>query len=146
MRLNHLALHVDDLERAEAFYVATLGMEVVTRESLHVSGEWRQLPTDADWGAARAAGIELHMVGLRRDELVIALFEGEREPGMLYLVGVAADEREVADVRERLGDEVDLEVDTQRTLIFVDPFGVRWQLTAAGFRGAGEARGAWIEL
>jgi catechol 2,3-dioxygenase-like lactoylglutathione lyase family enzyme len=146
MRASHVALHVPDLEAAEQFYTAALGLEVVTRESLDAHGGWEQLPPGAGWEDAGRAGVELHMVGLRRDDLIVALFLGLPTTGTLYLVGIAATPEEIAEVRARLPPDTVIEADTESTLMFVDPFGFRWQLSTRGFRGAGEARGDWITL
>ena len=98
------------------------------------------------WEDAGRGGVEMHMVGLRRADLVLALFLGRPTPGTPYLVGIAATLGEIAEVRAGLPPDTIVEVDTESTLMFVDPFGFRWQLNTQGFRGAGEARGDWISL
>lgn len=73
-RASHVAITVQNLERAEAYYQARFDMEVVTREELRPDGH-RQLPRDKGWSDARRAGIELYMVALRRGEFALALFD-----------------------------------------------------------------------
>ena len=82
MRTKHVAVHVPDLQRAEEYYQRVFDLEVVTREALS-SGNladtepWAQLPPAVTWEDARLAGIEVQMVGLRRDDLLLALFPGD---------------------------------------------------------------------
>ncbi len=146
MKVGHVALHVPDLQRAEDVYRSTLGVEVVTRESMRADGTWGQLPLDAEWEQARAAGHEPQMVALRRDGLTIALFAGSPSPGTVLLIGLDVTADELQEVRDRLPDGATLETATDSTLTFLDPFGFRWQLNTTGFRGAGEARGDWLDL
>jgi catechol 2,3-dioxygenase-like lactoylglutathione lyase family enzyme len=146
VRVGHVALHVPDLQRAEELYCATFGLEVLTREAMRADGTWGQLPPDVGWQQARAAGLEPQMVGLRGDGLVVALFPGSPSPGTLLLIGLDVTEDELAQVSARLPTDATVETATDSALTFQDPFGFRWQLTTTGFRGAGEARGDWIDL
>ena len=146
MRTKHVALYVPDLERAEAFYRHVFDLDVVTREALGSASvtedePWAQLPHTATWEDARAAGIEIQMVGLRRDDLLLALFPGDPRPGTVFLVAIVATVEEVDAVRRRLPDDAEVEVDRDDALTFLDPFGFRWQLCGPGFTGPGDARG-----
>jgi hypothetical protein len=83
------------------------------------------------------------MVGLRRGDLLLALFPGDPQPGTVFLIAVVATVEENASVRGRLPDDTAVEVDEDDALTFLDPFGFRWQLCGPGFTGAGDARGRW---
>lgn len=151
MRTKHVALQVPDLERAEGFYRDVFDLEVVTREALSTGNladdvAWAQLPPWATWEDARLAGVEVQMVGLRRGELLLALFPGDPRPGTVFLIAIHATGEEIASVRGRLPDPTPVEVDRDGALTFLDPFGFRWQLCGPGFAGPGDAHGRWVEL
>jgi catechol 2,3-dioxygenase-like lactoylglutathione lyase family enzyme len=150
MRTKHVALHVPDLQRAEEFYRLVFDLDVVSREAL-TSGSltddepWAQLPHTATWEDARLAGIDVQMVGLRRDDLLLALFPGSPQPGTVFLVAIVATAEEIAAVRSRLPGDAPVEVDREDALTFLDPYGFRWQLCGPGFTGPGDAQGRWLE-
>jgi catechol 2,3-dioxygenase-like lactoylglutathione lyase family enzyme len=151
MRTKHVALHVPDLQRAEELYRRVFDLEVVTREvltsgSLTDDEPWAQLPHAATWEDARLAGLDVQMVGLRRGDLLLALFPGDPRPGTVFLIAIVATVEEIAAVRGRLPSEIPVEVDHDDALTFLDPFGFRWQLCGPGFGGAGDARGRWAEI
>jgi len=126
-------------------------LEVVSREAL-TSGSiaddepWAQLPHAATWEDARLAGLEVQMVGLRRGDLLLALFPGDPRPGAVFLIAIVATAEEVASVRGRLPHDTPVEVDKDDALTFLDPFGFRWQLCGPGFAGPGDAHGRWLEI
>jgi catechol 2,3-dioxygenase-like lactoylglutathione lyase family enzyme len=151
MRTKHVALHVPDLQQAEGFYRRVFDLDVVTREALTSGGftddePWAQLPPAATWEDARLAGHEIQMVGLRRGDLLLALFPGDPRAGTVFLIAIVATVDEIASVRGRLPVGTPVEVDEDDALTFLDPFGFRWQLCGPGFTGAGDARGRWLEV
>jgi catechol 2,3-dioxygenase-like lactoylglutathione lyase family enzyme len=151
MRTKHAALHVPDLQHAEEYYRHVSDLDVVTREALSGGSladdtTWAQLPHAATWEGARLADLEIQMVGLRRDEFLLALFPGDPQPGTVFLIAVVATAEEVASVRGRLPDDISIEVDQVDALTFLDPFGFRWQLCGPGFAGPGDVRGRWLEV
>jgi catechol 2,3-dioxygenase-like lactoylglutathione lyase family enzyme len=151
MRTKHVALHVPDLEHAERYYRDVFDLDVVTRESLtggSVADDetWAQLPPTATWEDARSAGIEIQMVGLRRGDLLLALFPGHPQPGTVFLIAVVATVDEVAAVRGRLPNDTAIEVDQDEALTFLDPFGFRWQVCGPGFSGPGHRHGRWLQV
>jgi hypothetical protein len=98
----HLALRVERLRAAEAFYCELFALEVAFREAETPEG-WRRLPTQADWADAKAAGVKLNLVMLYRDGFRLALEGVDRvsPPGLLSHVGVYADKSELERLRER---------------------------------------------
>jgi catechol 2,3-dioxygenase-like lactoylglutathione lyase family enzyme len=141
MRTKHVALHVPDLQHAEAFYRHVFDLDVVTREAL-TSGSltddepWAQLPPSATWEDAHLAGLEIQMVGLRRGDLLLALFPGDPQPGTVFLIAIVATVEEIASVRAVSRRDTPVEVDEVDALTFLDPFGFRWQLCGPGFIGS----------
>jgi catechol 2,3-dioxygenase-like lactoylglutathione lyase family enzyme len=146
VRTKHVALHVPDLQHAEEYYRHVFDLDVVTREALNGGNladdtTWAQLPHTATWEDAQLAGLEIQMVGLRRDELLLALFPGDPQPGTVFLIAVVATAEEIASVRGRLPDDTSIEVDQDDALTFLDQFGFRWQLCGPGFAGPGDVHG-----
>jgi catechol 2,3-dioxygenase-like lactoylglutathione lyase family enzyme len=147
VELNHIALLVPDLREAEAHYRTIFAADLIGREHQQDDGCWCSLPPDRGWEDAEAAGIELQWVGLRRDNLIIALLLGEPEAQpTLYCIGLTVTAEEVAELREHLPGSVTIEAHTDTTLTFVDRFGFRWQCSGPGFGTAGEVRGDWLDL
>jgi catechol 2,3-dioxygenase-like lactoylglutathione lyase family enzyme len=100
MRYRHLAIFVPELRSAEAYYREVFNLDVIVREAPPPGrrfNEWGQLPLDKGWVDAEAAGIEIGMVGLGRDDFVLALFPGEPSPGQVYAIGVVVNEAEIAE-------------------------------------------------
>ena len=79
--VRHIALFVPDLRAAESYYQSIFDMEIIGREAELADGEWYTLPFDKGWDEAEAAGVELGMVALRKDEFGLALFRGDAPPG-----------------------------------------------------------------
>ena len=144
----HVAITVPDLESAEAYYRGLFDLEVITREALTADGD-RQLPPDKDWPDARAAGVDLYMVGLRRGDFVLALFDeasaataqlgrARRRPLFIGLVMSAA---EIAALQSRLGAA---EAWDENSGGFRDRYGIVWQPAPhTDFVGSG-ASGRWL--
>jgi len=140
MRYTHVALHVDDLRAAEAFYRQVFDADVLFREA-H-DGVWRTLPPDAGWEDAERAGTELHMVALGRDGIVLPLFAGTPTR---RIIGIEASLDELESMRRRLPEDARLIGETAQTLVFSDPFDVEWQVRAGGgFQSSGELHGRWL--
>ena len=73
--LRHIALFVPDLRAAERYYRSVFDMELIGREAELEDGLWYTLPFDKGWDEAESAGIELGMVGLRKDEFALAFVQ-----------------------------------------------------------------------
>ena len=151
MQTKHVALHLPDLQQAEEYYQHVFDLDVVTREALTNARltddeRWAQLPHTATWDDARLAGLEIQMVGLRRDDLLLALFPGDPQPGTVFLIAITASAEEVTSVRDRLPADTPVEADQADALMFIDPFGFRWQLCGLGFSGPGDRHGRWLQV
>lgn len=152
MRYRHVALFAGaHLQEAEGYYSHLFGLDVVLREGPLQSGGpnaelWGQLPPDKTWDDADAAGVDIGMVALQRDDVILALFAAEPTGERFYAVGLVMVPDEIDQVAERLDDEM-VENRSDGWLAFIDRFGVRWQLSStAPFRGAGTTRGSWLDV
>ena len=147
----HIAITVPDLEQAERYYRRLFDMDVVMREAATPEGD-AQLPREKEWDDARRAGIDVYMVALRRGSFVLALVDGaspaiedahadRRRP---LFVGLVMREAEIAALRARVEDGEEWDDDSGG---FSDRYGIVWQPAAdAGFAGAGERAGRWLDV
>jgi catechol 2,3-dioxygenase-like lactoylglutathione lyase family enzyme len=146
--VGHIALFVPDLQEAERFYQRVFDMALLMREAPKGDGPWYTLPLDKGWDDAKAAGIEIKMVALRRDAFVLPLFEGKPAPRETVLeIGVVMTAEDIAATRDRLPDSVTL-LEHPLDTMFRDPYGYTWHLWPAGkaFRSNGESRGRWLKV
>lgn len=143
----YVALYVPDLRAAEGFYRSAFGVELLFRES-ESDGQWWALPAGREWDDAHAAGVEIHMVALRRDDFVLALFRGAPEPGTVHELSIALDPAEIDRLRARPPAGLEILEHADGFLRFRDPFGFRWVLQRpdAGFRSSGQIAGRWLEV
>lgn len=108
--------------------------ELIGREALLEDGPWYSAPHGTGWAEIEAARIAIACVGLRRDDLRIALLGGHHpEPDRsLYAIGLTITEAERSALRGRLPTDATIAVDTDSALTFVDRFGFRWQCAGPG--------------
>jgi catechol 2,3-dioxygenase-like lactoylglutathione lyase family enzyme len=143
----YIAVHVPDLRAAESFYCEAFAMDPLFRESEREDGAWHTLRPNLDWDDVHARGLVVHMVALRRDAFVLALFHGEPAPGTVFELCVGLSHEEVGSVAERLPPTATVIESRPDSLRFEDPFGFRWavQRDDAPFRSSGEIAGRWID-
>ncbi len=146
MDYRHVALIVSDLRSAEGFYRDTFDMSVLGRETWGEDGQTYALRPDKGWGDAADAGVEIQFVALRRDNVVLALIAGDATAGQVFALGLVTSADEIGRVRRRLADVVVM-ADKPDYLEFLDPFGLRWQLTTSrDFLHAGEIANRWVDI
>jgi catechol 2,3-dioxygenase-like lactoylglutathione lyase family enzyme len=148
IRVGHIALFVHNLREAETFYQHLFDMELLMRETEGENSLWYTLPMDKGWEDAIAAGIELKMVALKRDNFILPLFQGSPAPKETVLeIGVVMTAEEAAALRNRLPDTVTF-ANHPNNLMFDDPFGYRWHIWPVGnaFISNGEGAGRWLEI
>jgi hypothetical protein len=121
-------------------------MEVRFRES-EQDGTWRTLRPGLGWDDAESHGIEIGMVGLRREELVLALFRGTPQPGTLHELCLGVSPTEIDAIRTRLAEDAEILESRRHWLRFRDPFGLQWAIQPidATFSSSGEIAGRWID-
>jgi catechol 2,3-dioxygenase-like lactoylglutathione lyase family enzyme len=143
----YVALFVHDLRAAESFYRQVFGMGLLFREG-KLAGEWGTLPLDKGWEDAEAAGVELGMLALARDDIVLPLFQGTPSPGTVLEICLGFTNEEIESVRSRLTADVTIREHEEGFLHFDDPFGYRWTLQPheIPFLSNGEHSGRWLEV
>ena len=138
--LRHIALFVPDPRSAERYYQTIFEMELVGREAELADGLWYSLPFDKGWEEVEAAGIELGMLILRKDEFGLGLFKSNAPPGQVNVIGLKMPTEEIAKVRARLPDDTQVLEDEPDYLEFRDTYQITWQimLPESKFSTAGE--------
>jgi catechol 2,3-dioxygenase-like lactoylglutathione lyase family enzyme len=146
--VRHIALFVPDLRVAESYYQSIFDMELIGREAELADGQWYTLPFDKGWDEADAAGIELGMLALRKDEFGLALFRGDAPPGQVYVIGLRMPVEEIARVRARLPGDTQVLEDNPHYLEFIDPYQITWQimLPDSKFSTSGVFANRWLKL
>ena len=147
--VRHIALFVSDLREAESFFQQVFDMELLMRETVLDDQLWYTLPIDKSWEDAATAGIELNMIALKRDEFILALFQGNPTPvGTVLEIGVSMELEAIEAVQKRLPETATVVEHEYGDFMFVDPYGYLWHLWPAGvpFQSNGETSGRWLEL
>lgn len=151
--VTHIALRVVKLQDAEAFYCTLFDLTVAWREADTVDG-WKTLPLDKLWSDAEAAHIHLGLVMLYRPGFALALeaVDEVAVPGQLSHIGLQVDSTELDRLRDqavRVGCRI--VHDHATTVVFDDPFGVRWEPTTIDYTdprqySTGARTGQWLTV
>lgn len=146
--LKNVALRVPDLREAEDHYQRIFAAELVGREVRLDDGVWYALRPEQGWDELDVAGFKASWVGLRRDDLVIALVPGTPAPDTgIHHIGVVVTPDEMVEIARGLPPTVAVEETPEDgQLTFRDRYGFRWQCSDRGLAHAGEIRGAWLDL
>ena len=143
--VSHIALFVPDLQEAEKFYMDLFDMELVGREIEKENGLWYTLPFNKGWEDAKAAGLDLDMIALRKGKFVLALFKGANPPGQVYAIGLSATEKEIKDIHEKLSSDIKIDEFHPDRLEFMDPYRITWQIAVEPvFHTSGDFTNRWI--
>jgi hypothetical protein len=152
--VTHVALRVQGIRDAEAFYIALFALAVAFRETETPDG-WRTIPLEATWDEIDRAGVGVGLAMLHRGGLRLALEATDEtsQTGLLSHIGVQVEEQELQRLRERaLATGCDLVLDQPgRALIIDDPFGVRWELNTFTYDdppslSTGARTGGWLKM
>ena len=145
--LRHIALFVPDLRAAERYYQSVFDMELIGREAALSDGLWYTLPFDKGWDEAEAAGIELGMLALCKDEFGLALFRGDAPPGQVNVIGLKMPIDEIAKIRARLPEDMQILEDAPDYLEFRDPYQITWQIMLSSkFSTSGIFANRWLKV
>ena len=133
--LNHVAIRVNELDKAEAFYTSFFGMTVIGRARRGPTGGYRPVPGIADPAAAFESSREADVTFLHSEALTFALRRvgrGDRieTNAVLDHLSVDVDIHGFAELRaEVLMRNFDVLMLAPEALTFRDPFGVVWEVT-----------------
>ena len=146
--VRHIALFVPDLREAERYYQSIFDMELIGREAELADGLWYTLPFDKGWVEAEAAGLQLDMLALRKDEFGLAFFRGDAPAGQVNVIGLRMPMEEIARVRARLPEDTQVSEDEPDYLEFRDPYLITWQIMLPGskFSTSGVFANRWLKL
>lgn len=135
--IDHIAIRVAQMARAEAFYHEFFQMDIVLRARRNAEGTWEPLPADYDWDEAIRTGTDAEMVYLRHPQLSIALRAAGRgtifrEP-RVERISLRVTPEALATIRaEALVRSFAVTKDEPHSFIFQDPYDIIWHITDTG--------------
>jgi len=132
--LNHIALYIADLAKAERFYIDFLGMDLVGRGRRTNTGGYETVEPDYRWDEAMRAGREADVSFLRNGPLVLALHRVGRgarlERGVLDHISIRVDAVTFTAIKGQvMMQSMELLASAETAFAFRDPLGVVWELT-----------------
>ncbi|MEA2584562.1 MAG: hypothetical protein QOF33_2647 [Thermomicrobiales bacterium] len=135
--LNHVALRVTDLAKAERFYIDFFGMDLIGRARRSPQGGYTTLNGSYSWDDAVRTGQEADVTFLRNGPLTLALQRlgrGARlELGLLDHISVRVDATTFLNLKGQvLMRSYELLASAETAFAFRDPFGTSWEITLQG--------------
>lgn len=132
--VDHVAIRVANMRRAEEFYHDFFQMDVVVRARRGRDGGWEPLPPDYDWDAGVRAGIFAEMVYLRHAPLALVVLEAGRaavfhEPRFGHISLRVSSDALAAIRGQALVRSFPVLRDQAHSFIFRDPFEITWHIT-----------------
>ena len=133
--VDHVAVRVRDMARAEAFYRDFFGMDIIYR-ARREDDRWQHLPVDYDWVASVQTGIFPEIIRLENGPIALVLVNVGAGAVMhetrVAHISLSAPLATLNELRGRaLFSSFTLQEDSASSVRFVDPFGVTWQIVAA---------------
>nr|ALS90416.1 glyoxalase/Bleomycin resistance protein/Dioxygenase superfamily [uncultured bacterium] len=133
--VDHVAVRVRDLPRAEAFYRDFFGMDVIYR-ARNEQGRWQHLPADYDWVASIHTGVFPEIVRLENGSVALVLINvgagAVMHESRVAHISLSAPLATLNALRGRaLFSSFTSQEDSASSVRFVDPFGVTWQIIAS---------------
>ncbi|HUG14144.1 MAG TPA: VOC family protein [Thermomicrobiales bacterium] len=132
--VDHVAIRVRDMRRAEEFYCDFFGMSIIYRAYRDID-RWQHLDASFDWRASYATGVKPEIVRLENGSIAVVLIDVGggavmHEQRVAY-VSVSVPLDTLNALRGRvLFSSYTLQEDSSHAFRFVDPFGMSWQLVA----------------
>jgi catechol 2,3-dioxygenase-like lactoylglutathione lyase family enzyme len=135
--LNHIALRVTDLAKAERFYIDFFAMDVLGRARRSAQGGYTTLNGSYSWEEATRTGQEADVTFLRNGPLTLALQRlgrGARlEWGLLDHISIRVDASTFINLKGQvLMRSYELLASSETAFVFRDPFGTPWEITLQG--------------
>lgn len=139
--LNHLAIRVQDLARAERFYTEFMAMDLMARARSGPSGAMELLDGSYSWEEATRTGTEADVSYMRNGPLMLALHRlgrGARlERSILDHISIRVDATTFTELKGQvLVRSFEMLATAETAFMFRDPFGIVWEVT---LHGAGPA-------
>jgi catechol 2,3-dioxygenase-like lactoylglutathione lyase family enzyme len=141
-RLNHVALRVMDLAKAERFYAEFFAMELTTRARRDARGALQTLDGDYRWDEATRTGTEADVSFMRNGPLTLALHRAGRGArldlsSLFAHISIAVSATTFAALKgEILMRSFEVLASAETAVVFRDPFGVTWEVAVQGSAGA----------
>lgn len=135
--LNHVAVHVADLAKAERFYVEFFAMELLGRARRGPHGAFQAVDGDYRWDEAMRTGTEADVSFVVNGPLTLALHRSGRgarlELGIVDHLSVAVDALTFVTLKgEALMRPLTVMSTSEAAFTFRDPFNLVWELTVQG--------------
>jgi catechol 2,3-dioxygenase-like lactoylglutathione lyase family enzyme len=132
--IDHIALKVRDIARAERFYQTFFGMSVMYR-AYREDERWLFLEDDFDWEASIHTGVKPEIVRIENGPVALVLINVgigyTLHENRVGYVSVNVPQATLNDLRgQALFSSYTVQEDTPHSFRFVDPFGLVWQLVA----------------
>lgn len=136
-RLNHVAVQVNDLPKAERFYAEFLNLAVVGRARRGDGGGYVAINGDYRWDEAIRTGIQADVTFVANGSVRLALLRAGRgarlDRGVIDHLAVAVDARTFSTLRaEALIRPLTILGQSEASFTFRDPFNVVWELMVDG--------------
>jgi len=133
--VDHVAVRVKDVYRAEAFYRDFFGMNVSYR-ARRDDDRWQHLPADYDWAERHSTGVEPDIIRLENGAVSLVVINAGAAAVMMEqrvaYISVTAPIETLNELRGRaMFANYTVQEDSPRAFAFVDPFGITWQIVAA---------------
>jgi catechol 2,3-dioxygenase-like lactoylglutathione lyase family enzyme len=137
--LNHVAIQIADLAKAERFYAEFFGMELTGRARRGARGAFDAIDGDYRWDDAVRSGTEADVSFVSGGDLSLALHRAGRgariERGVLDHLSVSVDASSFATMKgEVLLRPLTVLRSSDASFTFRDPFGVVWEVSVRGTR------------
>ncbi|MGI8644656.1 MAG: VOC family protein [Thermomicrobiales bacterium] len=140
--LNHVAIRVTDLAKAERFYGEFFGMDVLGRARRTGRGGYEPVTDHYDEAEAIRTGTEADVSFLRGGEVTLAVQRAgraariDRATSLLDHISVGVDATTFSNLRgEVLLHGMDPMAVTDNAITFRDPFGIAWEVAVQGTPG-----------
>ena len=132
--LNHIAVQIMDLAKAERFYADFFGMELLGRARRGEGGAYEAIDGDYGWDEAMRAGTPADVTFMANGPVTLALHRAGRgarlERGIVDHLSVAVDATTFSTLKgEALLRPMTVLASTDTAFTFRDPFDLVWELT-----------------
>ncbi len=136
--LNHIAIRVLDMGKAERFYSEFFGMQLLGRARRVGRGGFQPVEDGYSWDRATATGTEADVTFLRGGQITLALHRAGRGArleltSLLDHISVGVDATTYTTLKgEILMRSLETLSTGETTITFRDPFGLAWEIAVQG--------------